>query len=220
MKGYRLLILSASLAALSAAVAFSAPKPKLIPTEWELDFTSDTPMPIRVKAPGDEFARTYWYMTFTVANNTGRERIFVPDFTIYTDTGQVLKGSAGVSPAVFARVQQRQNNPLLKDMADVTGRLLQGDDNAEDGVVIFQDIDPDARSFDVFIGGLSGETVRIQLPREVEVKAPDVRGELETVRKSSIVLHKTRRLRFSIPGDATSRFTNPPVLVGQDWVMR
>ena len=53
---------------------------------------------------------------------------------------------------------------MLFPPTDILGKLLQGEDNAKDGVVVFGDVDADARDFQVCISGLSGETAEVMNP--------------------------------------------------------
>lgn len=212
-------VLVAVMVILVSSIAQSAPQPGPGAKTWEYQFTSQAPMPIRVETSG-ECKKTYWYILYTVTNKTGQDRIFVPNFTLYTDTGQILRSGADVSPAVFRAIVARHNNPLLKDMADMTGPLLQGEDNAKDGVAIFSDIDPNARRIEIFVSGLSGNTATVKLPVPIPVEVTDVDGNASTVMKDSIVLHRTLQLEYSMPGEAAARMNNLPKLIEQEWVMR
>ena len=86
-------------------------------------------------------------------------------------------------------------------------------------MAIFTDIDPAARLFYVFVGGLSGELVREKLPTPVEIAEPDNDGVVHKVLKDEIVLRKTLRLHYRLPNDA-SRRSQPATEDGNDWVMR
>ncbi len=201
--------------------ALTAPTPSPVPMEWELTFTPVTaPRPVRFRPPGASEDQTYWYVVFTVTNTTGEDQVYIPEFTLYTDTGQVLNAGQGVPTGVFAKVKEMYNLPLMRDMTSITGRLLQGRDNARTGVAIFRDIDPNAASFEIFVGGLSGETVLVQLPRPVEVTETTVEGDVRTVERDSISLIKTLQLSFRMPGEAAARFVTEPKLVKRMWVMR
>ncbi len=205
---------------LAALWANAAPEPKAIPTEWELDITYDAPQPIRVKVPGENRVETFWYVLYTVTNHTGRDRVFVPQITLFTDTGQILLGSDGIYPSVFAAIKERHNNPYLEDLARISGRILQGEDNARDGVAIFRDFDDAARTLDVFIGGLSGETAVVAPPRPVSVVETDIRGRTTKTLKDEVILHKTLQLTYEIPGEAEARLSTPMRLRETSWVMR
>lgn len=201
-------------------LATAAPQPKVIPTEWELDIQYRRPKPIRVRVPGEPAAETFWYVLYTVTNNTGDDRTFVPQITLYTDSGQIRMGSEGIYPSVFTAIKERYNSPYLMDLSRITGTILQGEDNRLDGVAIFRDFDPAARSIDVFIGGASGETAVVKLPTKVLVDEIDIRGLTRQVLKDTMVLHKTLQLTYSLPGEAEARFSVAPRQTAKRWVMR
>jgi len=211
-------LLLAGLACLGPAA--SAPVPSEVPLTWELDFQHQTPQPIQVRLPGDEKPTTFWYMLYTVSNGTDRDRVYMPQFVMYTDTGMLVPADRNVPGLVFHAIKERHNNPLLTDMTGMTGKLLQGSDNAKDGVAIWPDIDPKAGGFDVFVGGLSGEAVTLKLPKPVVVTEMGDDGKPREVSKTAITLHKTRRLRFKLPGEAEGRTYGKAVEVEKDWVMR
>ena len=108
----------------------------------------------------------------------------------------------------------------MKDNTSMTGKLLQGQDNAKDGIVIWADFDPKAGAVDVFFGGLSGETVEIKLPKSVTLKETDVKGKIRTFVTDTITLSKTLKLSYSIPGQAAARLHAPVKLISSTWVMR
>ena len=60
--------------------------------------TTLEPTPIRVNIPGKDVPQVYWYLRYTVTNNTGRDQIFMPDFVLYTDTGEVRETEAALLP--------------------------------------------------------------------------------------------------------------------------
>ena len=195
------------------------PEPKIVAARWQLDLDYQRPRMIRVRIPGTAKPQTYWYMLYTVTNKTGADRIFEPGFDLYTDTGQLLHAEDEVSPYVFSAVKRRHNNPLLVSDVTIRGKLLQGEDNAKDGVAIWRDFDPKARAFDVFITGLSGESIRVKLP--VPLKETVVEdGKKVTVVKNEVLLRKTLKLEYSIPGDAAARGQIEPKFIKSDWVMR
>ncbi|MFB3894158.1 MAG: hypothetical protein ACE15C_19310 [Phycisphaerae bacterium] len=215
------IVLAAALASLLTAPAQTAiPKPSPVASSWQLDIETRTPHAISVLLPGAKERQTFWYMVYTVANHTGSDQTFVPEFTLYTDTGQVLRAGSQVPADVFDFVKRAVNDPHLLDSIAVGGRLLQGDDNAKTGVAIWPDFDPKAGGFDVFIGGLSGESVEISLPSPVEVVQRTLTGTTQQVTKDKMVLFKTLELQFSVPGEAAARPRAVVSLEKKDWVMR
>lgn len=221
MRKSRLLTLGllATVVAGAAGLARSAPEPRVAATDWQFEFEYDTPSPIQVR---DAMGRpqTYWYMLYEITNRSDEEQYFVPDFVLYTDTGEVVESGAGVGPAVYQAIRRRHRNDLIENPSQLTGRVLRGADNARFGVAVFRKLDPQARSFDIFVGGLSGETARVELPVPVEVTEITAEGEVQTVARETIVLRKTLRLGFRIPGEPGARRQTVVIPAGQEWVMR
>ncbi len=206
----RLLLASVSMAAVilagetsltSSRRAFAAPEPSVVPVSWELTFKHG---PVeRLTMPVDGKSKTFWYMRYTVINNSGKDILFTPDFQLVTDTGKVSDGFKNVPNTVFPKIKELYKNALLQSPNNILGKLLQGDDNAKDGVMIFADVDPEGRQFQIFVSGLSGETAEVQNP----------------ITKESVVLQKTLILDYSVPGQAIG--INPqPKLKSVHWVMK
>lgn len=205
---------------LLTATAEPVVKPGMIPTSWELQFEYRTPQPITIQMPSWKEKRTFWYMLYTITNRSGADRIFVPGFSLYTDSGQLSRAGEMIPPSVFLAIKKRHNNPLLVDMASITGTLLQGADNAKDGVAIWSDFDHKARAFDVFVAGMSGERTKIKLPKPVVEIVTDKNGKEKKIIKTEVVLSKTLYLRYALPGEADARSAATPKLLKKQWVMR
>ena len=215
-----MIVAAAAVSLLIPGDGYTAPEPSEAKTKWELDIRFDPPRPIRVQLAGRERKETFWYMLYTVTNRTGKDQFFVPDFDLYTDTGELVHSGKKTPAAVFAAIKSLHNNPLLKNTPDMAGKILQGEDNAKDSVAMWHDFDPKAGSFDVFIGGLSGETVLIKLPYPRKVVTIDARGEKKVDWKSTLLLSKTLQLTYRIPGEAGSRTRAGVTRVKKKWVMR
>ena len=124
--------------------------------------------------------------------------------------------------AVFEQVRAALHRPELMDQADISAKpLLRGANNARKGVMIFTDIDPKAGAFDVFVGGLSGEMVKIRPPNPVPTVTYEVRtGQMKPEMVSEIVMVKTLQVSYSLPGEAAARSKTGAVSVKEQWVMR
>jgi hypothetical protein len=120
-----------------------------------------------------------------------------------TDTGQILTSGKNVDSSIFNKIKELYRNPLLEDPFQVFGKILQGEDNAKDGVMIFTGVDPDARLFRFAISGLSGETSETENPLTHE----------------KVILHKTLIVEYEIPGEAIGIDPHPQ-LKSKKWVMR
>lgn len=213
-------VVLAAIVIAAASYAAPAPKPSEVPVSWQLEIDFHKPQAIRIRLAGEDKPRLFWYLRYTVTNRTGADRIFVPEFVLYTDTGEVLRAGQKTPTAVFEYVKKLRNDPLLKDMAGMTGKLLQGEDNAKSSVAIWPDFDPAAGEFEIFIGGLSGETAEILLPKPIRVTEMDYTGKKRTVVKDKVVLTKALQLRYGIPGEAAARVNTAPRLITKAWVMR
>ncbi|MFP4355307.1 MAG: hypothetical protein ACLFUJ_09305 [Phycisphaerae bacterium] len=216
-KGLTILLL---LAAAAFSTAFAAPKPSPVPTEWQFEINLDSLRAITMRVPGETEPRTFWYLRYRLINRTGDERMFIPQIALYTNTGQLIRAGKNVPVSVFRKIQSVFNDPILRDQTAMTGLILQGADNAPRGVMIFPDFDPDAGTVKIFVGGLSGEQVRVNLPVPVTVKAINADGELVDTEVDQLNLVKTLQLTFKISGDLKRRENLSATLVDKEWVMR
>jgi hypothetical protein len=179
------------------------PQPALSSPSWQLDFTSDKPMRFVMTWASDNQLHIFWLIHYTVTNNTGEDLFFDPIIELRTDNGKILQTVAAIDPNMFDKLKQITGDPLLTNPMMMPGRILQGDDNARSSVALFTDIPDEARGFDVFVAGLSGETATQADPLTHQV----------------VVLRKTLDLKYWTPGQAINISPNPQ-LISKDWVMR
>ncbi len=196
------------------------PEPMAVPLTWQFKVDIEPLRAAPFKLPDQKKPQLYWYLRYTVTNPDDVAQMFVPEFILYTDTGQVHRSGQAVPTAVFDHIRKLHNDPLLKTSTSMTRKLLTGRDNARTGVAIWPDFDPNAGAVDVFIGGLSGETKTIPLPEPVKATETNWKGERKVVTKSSLILSKTLHLRYRIPGEKGARRHVAPELVEREWVMR
>ena len=147
--------------------AWRRPTPAIVqrPGQWTLDVRYEHPQQLVLPwGPGGE--QRFWYMIVTVTNRTGMDVEFYPKCDLMTDTFQIVPAGRAVPPVVFEMIQQRHASryPLLESLQSVPNRVLEGEDNARDIAIIWQDFDPQAASFQVFVSGLSNETAVIAHP--------------------------------------------------------
>lgn len=202
-------------------LAIAGPRPAEAPIAWELDIhIYDVARPILVTLPGDDEPTVFWYLRYMVTNDTGQDREFTPVIDLATNTGQVLRIGTDTPPLVYEQIKGLYHQPLLNDLPAMAGQLLQGEDNAKDGVAIWPDFDHEAGQIDIFISGLSGETTVVQLPNPIDQVTIDVDGNEVIEQVTEVVLRKTLELTFALPGEAASRLFTPARLVSREWVMR
>lgn len=201
------------LTAILVGLCMAAPKPAILqrPGQWTVEVKFEHPQQIVVPSGGNAQSR-FWYMILTVTNRTGREIEFYPKCDLMTDTFQVLPAGQGVPPIVFQQIKQRHGGvyQFLEPLEKVESRILQGEDNAKDIVIAWQDFDPQAASFRVFVGGLSNETAVVRHPVAVDQAGQPVQ----------VFLRKTLELNYSLQGDPAMRPSVETVYSGQKWVMR
>jgi len=213
----KLIVLLAVLSPL--AIAAPTPTPSLV--TWQMDcMVPDSLKPIRMQIGDDENAKTFWYLRILVTNKTGEDIDFIPDVDLVTNTGEIHPNDLDVPVAVFTEVKSLYNQPLLMDLTDATGKVLQGDDNAKAILLMFSDFDPDAGQADVYITGLSGETEVVKLPEPVTKTRVTVEGEEVTETVEAVILRKTLKLTYQLPGSIEARLAEGATLVSQEWVMR
>jgi hypothetical protein len=214
-------------AAIIAAVVMSlvspgaaAPRAEVGNGVWTLDIDYTTPQPIVLKLPGQRTPQLFWYFTYTVTNHTGQDRMFTPEIVLYTATGQIIQAGAKINPYVYRAIKKVYNDPMLQDGLSVMGKLLQGDDNAKSGIVVFRNFDPMAAKFDIFFGGLSNDSEVVKLPSPIEVITTTTGGKTKKVQKDSVILAKTLWLKYRIGTEASDRAQARPKLISKDWIMR
>lgn len=182
-----------------------APRPSLVTRSWQIDFQNSIPhrlIVVRGKGAAQHVIK-YWFMTYTVVNNTHKDLFFNPQLELMADNGKILEPVAAVAPRLFKKIKAVSASPFLINPMLIAGRLLQGADNAKQSVVVFTNLPPVARGFRVFVSGLSGETA---------VQKDPVTGD-------NIVLHKTLVLHYWIPGHSI-HMTPKPILLSHKWVMK
>ena len=184
-----------------------APEPDPAPKRWELDVQMG-PLRVATVTDGDRGDRVYFFQTFRVTNNTGREVFFAPAFDLGTEEGAVVRAGRGVSGGVVRTLLDRLEDPLLEDQYAIIGPLLQGEENARDGLVIWLAPDLAADEYSVYGIGFSGESETYVVP------------DPETGEATEKVLRKTLRLTYCVPGEIRGRGADPLEQCGRRWIMR
>jgi len=188
---------------------FPKPSPYLI--SWQLKFEHETPRRVVVDVPGLSAPVAYWYMTYTVTNNTDQERTFLPIFEMVTNDGNVIRSDKNIPKVVFDAIKKREKKPLLEPWTKVGGELLLGEDQAKDGVAIWEEPMPRMGKFNIFIGGLSGEHVQMKDDAGTVMKDKD---------GNPLILRKTLELQYHIRGDEVYPGEDDVDKEPEEWVMR
>jgi len=179
------------------------PKPSPYPKSWELKFEHAKPKRLLIQPDTSTTPQAFWYVTYTVTNNSGKEQLFLPEFDMVTKEGKVIRSDKNIPKKVFDQIKKNEGNPLLVNFATIGGELRLGQDEAKDGVAIWAEPEPEMGSFQIFVSGLSGETAT--------VKGPDGKD---------VILRKTLQVNYIIRGDSQTSGGSEVVDQGHDWVMR
>lgn len=179
------------------------PKPSPYPKTWELKFEHGAPKRVLVQPDTSSVPKAYWYLTYTVTNNTDKEQLFLPNFEMVTKDGRVFRSDKSIPKKVFDTIKKNEGNDLLVNHALIGGQLRLGLDEAKDGVAIWEEPDSEMGNFTVYISGLSGETAN--------VKGPD---------DKPVILRKSLQLNYLLRGDSQTSGQGEVVEQSHDWVMR
>ncbi len=156
---------------------------------WVLDFAFKPMRIVTVELP-NKGRRNIYYLYYRVVNRTGKPIMFVPQFTFVTDTGKRYEDV--VIPQAVKLIQAREDAAIpLLGAVNVLGVIppstKDGIDDAVYGVAIWDDIDPKADAFKIYVRGLSDGYQ--ELPPPAGADKPAVR-------------YKTLRIDFIRRGDA------------------
>lgn len=226
-----------------ATVAQAAPEPSAVPESWELSLEPSPPMRIQVKLGSG--VRTYWYILYTVTNNSFEDVDFHPEIARVAEIESELPADraaampekaarisvepaiVGLHPKVFAAIKSRhaKTHPFLVEPVKAITRLRVGKDNALTSVLVFPDLNPRVSKFTVYFGGLSGERIIKRNPAYRSVQGSgDRKGGTsagdEAKNPKFFILRKTLAMPYTLPGDERTRRSATPVLGRMGWVMR
>jgi hypothetical protein len=200
--------------ATTACVCMAAPEPAIVPApgQWTLDMEFTHPQQVTLPRGSDKKPLQYWYTIITLTNNTGNDVDFYPKCDLMTDSFQITPAGKFVSSMLFNQVKRRHKSkyPFLELLDSAGTKILQGQDNTKDIAVIWPDFDLQAKNLQLFITGLSNETVAVDHPVEKDQMGEPVK----------VFLRKTLELSYSLKGDQALRTNGSFTYQGKRWVMR
>lgn len=194
-------------AVLTSSVALAAPEPDPIPRRWQLSLDMGPLRLITIEQSGGE-PRAYYYLTYTVTNASGSDVLLAPIFELVGGDAQIRRSGRDVPADVTRTILERLNNPFLQDQISIIGLILQGSENAKEGLVVWpaDDLKPDSLS--VYAAGFSGEMRTIEVP------------DAKTGKPSTITLRKTMMVRYEVPGEIDRRGDRPIDALEKRWILR
>ncbi len=202
------------ISAIIACVSMAAPEPAIVPApgQWTLNMEYTNPQQITMLRGPDNKPVNFWYTIITITNNTGDDVDFYPKCDLMTDSYQIIPAGKFVSPALFDQIKNRHKSiyPFLERLNNAGSKILQGEDNTKDIAVIWPDFDTQAKNIQLFITGLSNETVAVDHPVSTD----------EDGKPLQIFLRKTLELSYSLRGDQALRSNSSFAFQGKRWIMR
>ncbi|MEY3021614.1 MAG: hypothetical protein RIS86_812 [Planctomycetota bacterium] len=138
-----------------------------------------------------ESGEHFWYFTYEVVNKTGQDQRFAPRIELLTDEGRIVREGDGVPGRIQKAIKKYLGNPLLEDQFEILGTVLQGEEHARTGLVVFLADDLAPTELAVFVQGLSRETKKTENPKTGE----------------PVTLRRTTRIDYLVPGDPQPKGT-------------
>lgn len=187
--------------------ALAAPEPDPIPRRWQLTLDMGPMRLITIETPGGE-PRAYFYLTYRVTNASGSDILLAPMFEMVGGDGQIRRSGRDVPADVTRAILEHLDNPFLQDQISIIGLILQGAENAREGLVIWPADDLKPGELTVYAAGFSGEMRKIEVP------------DPATGKPSTITLRKTMMVRYEVPGEIDRRGDRPLDVLEQRWILR
>jgi hypothetical protein len=195
-------------------ISQAAPEPAAVPASniWTINTEFSHPQQIIMQNESSKQLKRYWYIIVTLTNKTKRDADFYPKCELITDTFQIIPAGKGVASVVFNRIKERHRNtyPFLKYINEADNKLRQGEDNACDFAIIWEDFDNKAQNIKFFLTGLSNETAVLDHPVNKDQQGNPIQ----------VYLRKTLELSYNIHGDPEMVSGVELKFDGKRWVMR
>jgi hypothetical protein len=178
------------------------PEPEAIPRRWQLEIEPGALRLTTMTVDGKQ--KAFFYLTYRVINNSGEDLLFAPSFELSTEYGN-LRSGLDVPADVTRKLMEETQNKYIEDQISIIGQLLQGKENAKDGIVIWPANDLDSDSLTIYAAGFSGETTSVEMPKS----------------KEKVVLRKTYQMKYHVAGDM-SQMIGKEITRAESprWIMR
>jgi len=106
----------------------------------------------------------YWLLVYEVTNETKSDRQWIPSFDLVTDQGEIIPDGDGVPRKVQLDLLELFKDPLMVAQSDASGPILQGEENAIRGLLIWKAGSEKVKEVQVFASGVSGDTADVVHP--------------------------------------------------------
>jgi len=130
-------------------------------TIWALNFKFKSPRLIKVNVPG-RGQKVCWYLWYQVTNPTSEPHTFIPDFELITQDLQTVHHDQ-VLPEVQEAIRQIEDptnyykikNSVTIAATPIPPKQPNADPRPVTGVAIWDDVNPEANHYSIFVAGLS-----------------------------------------------------------------
>jgi hypothetical protein len=192
------------LGSLGSAVYAQQPTPAPYRVAWEFDVKWSKPVRTVVyNVPGKTTPQVYWYLPFTVTNNTDQERLFTPVAEIAMRDGRIIRADRDIPGAVVEQIRKEQGNKFIETTLGAAGQLRIGPDQAKSVVAIWAEPQLRMGDFSILIAGLNGEYKHVK----------DADGK-------EVILRKTLQLDYKVVGDEIEANKDQVLELRSLWIMR
>jgi hypothetical protein len=123
---------------------------------WMLDIEFDRPQQVRMQALF-EAEQAYWYMTYTVTNNTGADRdLLLKIWLVVNGDSEKRSYPDRLMPLLQKQVESTVG-AKLNNRIEMIGKIKSGE--TRKGIALFGAIGFDIKTADIYIDGLSKRTL-------------------------------------------------------------
>jgi hypothetical protein len=214
------------LSARPAVAAPDFPVPNSYPVSWELKFTHSLPKRIAVDVVDPNSPQAFWYMTYTVTNDTDKEQKFYPQIEMLTTDGKVHPADHNIPKKVFDQIKMSERNKFLEEFVTINGPVRLGPAEARDAVAIWPETNRRMEHFSIFVTGLADEHVIMKsidgkltkVDSADDIYSKDAEDDL--LKKGLVILRKTLQLNFFIRGDDVYPGEDEVNKDSEEWIMR
>ncbi len=169
---------------------------------WVLDFKFKDPRVIKVDVPG-RGQRVCWYVWYQVVNFTKEPRTFIPDFELVTRDKKSVHHDQ-ILPKVqdaIRRLEDPSDYLKIKNSVTIAAEPIPpSKPNAPrpvTGVAIWDDVDPEANVYSIFVSGLSnGWAVTDPIPPSTKPVVRRKTLQLDFKRVGDRYVHRSEDVRF------------------------
>jgi hypothetical protein len=173
---------------------------------WVLDFKFKDPRLIKVDVPG-RGQKVCWYLWYQVINNTAEPHTFIPDFELVTHDRNTVHHDQ-ILPRVQEAIRQVEDPSdylKIKNSVTISAEPIppsrpNAAPRAVTGVAIWDDVDPDANRYSIFVSGLSnGWAVTDPIPPATKPVVRRKTLQLNFKRVGDRFLQRSEEIRFVPP---------------------